>query len=216
MQEKCLEQYADWVQDFMQWLVAVTEHLGYAGLLIMTFIESTVIPLPIEATLIPAGYLIEDGRMAFLPAFIASVVGTVSGAYLNYWLARHYGRGLFIRYGRFFMMNEEKLEKFERFVAEHGAISTFTGRLLPGLRHYITLPAGLARMRTQTFLVYTLLGAMVLSALLLALGYYIGASEGLAKQYMPLIKVGLLLVVMLIVGIYVLRDWRRRKSAAKL
>ena len=203
-----------WVGEFMQWLVHVTDQLGYWGLLAMTFVESSVVPLPLEATLIPAGYLVQQGKMAFIPALMISVIGTVVGSYLNYWMAKHFGRSLFIRYGKFLMMNDAKLGRLEQFFVEHGAMSTFTGRLLPGLRHYIALPAGLARMHLPKFIFYTALGGLVLSGILLGLGYFIGASETVAKHYLPMIKLGIFLAVLLGIGLYVLRHWRKQKSDA--
>lgn len=210
-----MEESAEWIHEFIQWLVHITDTLGYVGVLIMTFIDATVIPLPVEATLIPAGYLIQQGSMEFIPVLLISMIGTVGGAYLNYWLAKKYGRDLFIRYGRFFMMTDAKLAKLEQFFADHGAMSTFTGRLFPGLRHYISLPAGLARMDLKKFFIYSALGSFVLSTLLLLIGYYIGANEAEVKRYLPLVKLALVGVLFLGIGLYVLRDWRRRVVARR-
>jgi membrane protein DedA with SNARE-associated domain len=187
----------EWLHEFLAWLVEFVHELGYFGIFIMTFIESTFVPIPAEVTMLPAGYLVQQGKLNFWLVFLASVVGTVGGAYLNYWIARHYGRDLFLRYGKFFMMTPAKMAKLERFFYRHGAISTFTGRLIPGLRHYISFPAGLAKMRVTPFLTYTALGGSIWMMILLVLGYKIGENQHLAAQYMPWIKVGLLSVLLL-------------------
>ncbi|OYW13927.1 MAG: hypothetical protein B7X02_01130, partial [Rhodospirillales bacterium 12-54-5] len=157
-----MEETTGWITEAMHWLVHMADQLGYFGLFVMTLIESTIIPMPIELTLIPAGYLVHQEKMNFLLALLASVLGTLAGSSCNYWLARKFGRGLLIRYGRYFMVNDEKLTKLEGFFRDHGVISTLTGRLLPGFRHCIALPAGLARMPFPKFLFYTGVGATIM------------------------------------------------------
>lgn len=192
-----------WITDLLQWWVQVVDQLGYLGVLIMTFIDATIIPLPIEATLIPVGYLIDQGRMSFIPALTVSVIGTIGGSYANYWLAQTFGRSLLLRYGRYVLLDEARLIKLERFFASHGAISVFTGRLVPGLRHYIALPAGLARMPLKKFLFYSGLGSVVTSIFLIGVGYFIGASKEMVAAYMPWIKIGAVAMVIPVIAIYV-------------
>jgi membrane protein DedA with SNARE-associated domain len=204
-----LDSLTDTLHRFVHWLVDFVHELGYFGIFVFTFIESTFVPIPAEVTMIPAGYLVQQGKLELLPVLLASIIGTVGGAYFNYWLAKHYGRNLFIRYGKYLMMTPEKLEKLERFFAKHGVISTFTGRLLPGIRHYISFPAGLARMNVNKFIGYTALGGAIWMTVLVLLGYYIGENEKLVLHYMPRIKLGV--VALLVIGgvIYI---WRHNKE----
>lgn len=197
---------------FVQWLVEFVHHLGYVGIFIMTFVESTFVPIPAEVTMIPAGYLVHQGKMEFIPALIASILGCVGGSYLNYWIAKRFGRDLFIRYGKYLMMTPAKLTKLENFFYEHGVISTLTGRLIPGLRHYISFPAGLAKMKISKFIVYTALGGGIWMAVLLGLGYYIGENEDLVLAYLPLVKIAILGVVAVTALIYVVRARKRANS----
>lgn len=197
---------------FVQWLVDFVHHLGYVGIFIMTFIESTFVPIPAEVTMIPAGYLVQQGKMDLFLVLASSIAGTVGGAYFNYWLAKRYGRDLFIRYGKYLMMTPEKLDKLERFFAKHGVISTFTGRLLPGIRHYISFPAGLARMDLKKFVIYTALGGAIWMTVLVLLGYYIGENKELMMHYMPRIKLGLMGVLVLGAVVYI---WKHGKSDKK-
>ena len=208
-----LEALAQWFDAVVQWLVAFVEHLGVLGIFIMTFLESTFMPIPSEITMIPAGYLIQQGKMDLLSVLIASIIGTVGGAYFNYWIARKYGRGLFIRYGKYFMMTPAKLNKLESFFEKHGVISTFIGRLIPGIRHYISFPAGLAKMDLKKFIIYTALGGAIWMCVLIALGYYIGENKALMVTYLPIIKAGMFLFIVLLMVAY---TWRRRASARKL
>ncbi|MEJ0009829.1 MAG: DedA family protein [Alphaproteobacteria bacterium] len=203
----------DLVHRGIDWLVEFTGHLGVIGLFVMTFVEASVLPVPTEATLIPAGYLVEEGSMNLAVTLIVSTLGTLAGACFNYWLAARYGRALLVRFGRYVLMDEAKLNWFERFFAEHGAISTFTGRILPGLRHYISLPAGLARMDRREFVLYSTLGGAICCAILVGIGYFIGANQELAHRYLPLIKLAILGALVLFVAFYAWR--RRRKTVAQ-
>lgn len=204
------------MEQALSWLVHFTDQMGYLGLLIMTFIDATIIPMPIELTLIPVGYLIHQGNMHFIPALIVSVIGTALGSCFNYWLAARFGRSLFLRYGRYVMMPPEKLIKLELFFAEHGAISVFIGRLMPGLRHYIALPAGLARMSMRIFCIYSVLGGLVTATLLMLIGYVIGASMEAMHAYMPYIKLGFVALVGCVVVVYVLRyRWKKKHLSTK-
>lgn len=205
----------EWIHELIEWLVEFTDRLGYGGLLIMTFLEATIFPLPAEATMIPVGYLVEQGEMGLVRSLIISTIGTVGGSYFNYWLAQKYGRGMFIRYGRYFLMDEAKLARFEHFFANHGAISTFTGRVMPGLRHYISLPAGLANMDLKKFLFYSGLGGFVCSAMLIMIGWFIGANQAVAKHYLPLIKLAILFTLLAGIGIYIWRHYWKKKNGAR-
>lgn len=200
----------EWIDEAIAWLVELVHHMGYLGIFVMTFVESTFVPIPSEATMIPAGYLVHQGKMAFIPVLICSTLGTVAGAYFNFWLARRFGRGLFIRYGKFFLMTPKKLEKLERFFANHGSISTFTGRLIPGIRHYISFPAGLANMDVRKFLGYTTLGGFIWMNVLIWLGYFIGKNEGEINHYVPMIKLAMVAVVALIIIVYVRLHARKK------
>jgi len=84
-----------WVEMTVHWLVTFVESLGVLGIFLMTFVESTFVPIPSEAIMIPAGYLIQQGKLPLVEVFAVSVLGTIGGAYFNYWLASHLGRGLF-------------------------------------------------------------------------------------------------------------------------
>ena len=202
----------EWLQNVADWLVNFVHELGYIGIFIMTFVESTFVPLPAEITMVPAGYLVHKGEMDFVLVLTAAIAGTVGGAYSNYWLAKRFGRDLFVRYGKYLMMNDMKLAKLESFFEKHGAISTFIGRLLPGIRHYISFPAGLAKMKLSTFCTYTALGGGIWMLCLLALGYYIGENKDLLTVYLPFIKAGVVGLIVVIGSVYWHRKVRKRKA----
>jgi len=177
----------------------------------MTLIESTFIPIPAEITLIPAGYLVQSGQMNFLLVLLVSTAGTVAGSLINYYIAYFYGRKLLLKYGNYFFIDEKKLQTIEFFFQRHGAISTFSGRLLPGLKHFISFPAGLAKMDLFKFCLYTAMGGGIWSGLLIALGYYIGRNEDLIHQNLLLINVVVVGSVLCLALVYYLRNRGGRK-----
>jgi membrane protein DedA with SNARE-associated domain len=200
------------MHNFIQWLVDFVDHLGYIGIFLMTLIESTFVPIPAEVTMIPAGYLVQKGHLNFWAVLGVSVLGTVIGSYVNYWIAKHYGRKLFGKYGKYFMLTPKKLKKLEDFYGQHGSLSTFIGRLLPGLRHYISFPAGLAQMHLGRFFLYTSLGGAIWMAILLVIGYKIGDNEELAKTLLPLIQMVVLGLIICGIALYIAR---RRRNESK-
>lgn len=193
-------------------LVTLIEQMGTLGVFVMTFLESTFAPIPSEATMIPVGYLVHQGKMDYLAVLVASVGGTIGGSYFSYWLAQRLGRGLLLRYQRYLFISEEKLDRLEAFFARHGSISIFTGRLIPGLRHFISFPAGLARMPLKPFFFYTTLGGTIWMNVLIAVGYFIGQNKEAAAHYLPLIKLATLVCVGVLVAGYVLRARRKNKA----
>jgi membrane protein DedA with SNARE-associated domain len=189
-------------------IVGFIESLGYLGIFVMTFIESTFVPIPSEITLIPAGFLVADGRMSFWLVSLSSLIGTLGGSLTNYFIAKHFGRKLLLNYGQYLFIDEERLKTIEFFFQRHGAISTFSGRLLPGLKHFISFPAGLARMNLMKFSFYTAMGGALWNTMIIGLGYLIGENNDLIKQNLKYINIGLILFIVLVIAIYMFKHKR--------
>ena len=194
---------------FIDWILATVNDWGYTGIFILMALESTVLPVPSELVLIPAGYLAHQGEMNFWLIVLASTVGSLVGASINYYAALWVGRPFLERYGKYCFVRPATLAKTDVFFQKHGAVSTFTGRLIPGIRHLISLPAGLTRMPLATFSFYTCLGAGLWSIILTVFGYALGGNEALLREYQHHITVGVLVFVALVIGGYVW--WQRRK-----
>ncbi|MCK9336346.1 MAG: DedA family protein [Arcobacteraceae bacterium] len=184
--------------EIIAWIVKTVGDLGYIGIFVMMFLESSFFPFPSEVVMIPAGYLAYKGEMNLALAIACGIGGSLAGALFNYYLALRFGRAFLARYGKYVLIKEESLQKMEDFFARHGHISTFSGRLIPAVRQYISLPAGLARMDLLKFSIYTSLGAGIWVAILALLGYYIGHNEVLLKEYLQTIIISIL--VLLVVG----------------
>ncbi len=208
------------LERFLVWLVETISALGYPGIVALMAIESSVIPLPSELVMPPAGYLVAMGRMDAVLALGSCILGGLLGSFANYWIASRVGRWVFVRYGKWVLVSERSLERSERFFQRHGPIAVFVSRLFPVLRHLVSIPAGIARMPVGRFFVYTGAGAGIWGAVLMFIGWLIGKegrklSHELVTTYthralMILIPAALLLVV----GYVIWHRRRVRKAAA--
>ncbi len=201
---------------FFHWLADTILALGYPGILVLMAIESSVLPLPSELVMPPAGYLAAKGQMNGVLAVVAGTLGSVIGALVNYGLALFVGEPLLRRYGKYVLVSGKSLDRSEAFFRKHGEISTLIGRLLPVVRHLISIPAGVSRMALRRFVLFTALGAGVWCAVLTYLGYIIGRHgeevEAVIGQYVHhTLLVYVLPAVAILTVAYVL--WRRNGQA---
>jgi membrane protein DedA with SNARE-associated domain len=211
---------ATWFGHFVNWLTDAIFALGYPGIAALMALESSFFPFPSEVVLPPAGYLAARGQMNAWLALGSGITGSLVGALFNYAVAVRLGRPLLHRYGKYLLIKEAALDRAEAFFRTHGEISTFVGRLVPVIRQYISLPAGLARMGLGRFTLYTALGASIWCAVLTWVGWYIG-SQAATLGRLPTAEVhayvnrALLLLAPLLValvGIYVIRYRKRRRQ----
>lgn len=197
--------------ELTKWLVDTILGLGYPGIFLLMAVESSFVPFPSEVVLVPAGYLVAKSQMNLGLVMAMALLGSLSGALVNYYLALVLGLPLLRRFGRYFFISEASLDKLERFFEAHGHISTFSGRLIPGIRQLISIPAGLARMPLSPFLAYTALGAGLWSLILVLLGYFIGENESLLHAYLKEITVSVLGLVGLLLAGYFYRLRKKEK-----
>ncbi len=192
------------MQEIVNFLVDTIGAMGYFGIFALMFLESSFFPFPSEVVMIPAGYLAFKGNMNLALVIATGILGSLAGAWFNYILASKFGRALLLK-----LMNKEKVDKLENFFEHHGHISTFTGRLIPGIRQYISFPAGLANMNPLKFSFYTAFGAGIWVIVLTLLGYFLGANEDLIHKYLKEITVITLILVTMLIIFYI---WRHKKT----
>ena len=200
------------VEQFIDWLLKVCLDLGYAGIIALMAMESSILPVPSELVMPPAGYWAAKGEMSFALALLCGVVGSIIGALANYYGAQLIGRPLIRRYGKYVLLSEKNLERSERFFAQHGEISTLIGRLFPVIRHLISIPAGLHRMPLGKFILYTAIGAAIWCAILTWIGYFLGQNEAVLRseeihRYVTWALIALVPLSLGAIGFYL---WRRR------
>jgi membrane protein DedA with SNARE-associated domain len=198
------------MHEFLNWLVDTIGTMGYTGILILMFIESTFIPLPSELVIPPAGYLIAQSQMSWTGVLLSGTAGSVLGALFNYSIAVFLGRPFILKYGRYFGVSQRHFEKGEKFFLKHGTISTFIGRLILGVRHYISFPAGLWRMHLGKFCFYTAFGAAVWVWILAYIGYFVGNNRDKIMEVSRQWSLYVIIGCFLLIGLYML--WHKRKQ----
>ena len=195
-------------------LIAFIGEIGYLGIFIGMFLESTPFPLPSELIMIPAGIAASHGVMNLYLAIVCGVLGNCAGAVFSYFVAASLGRAILFKVGKYFFLKPSAIIKIENFFNSHGAISIFIGRIVPGVRHLIALPAGVAKMNFSLFCLYTFLGSATWATTLSVLGYFIGKNQDLIRQYLHLLVIGAVAFCSILVMIYVIIH--KRKKAAEL
>lgn len=195
-------------------LLNIINQFGYFGIFIGMAIESSFFPFPSEIILIPAGALVAQGEMSFILVFLAGLSGALIGASFNYILALFFGRTavdfLIQKYGKLFFISEKKLRKTDIYFKKHGEVTTFVGRLIPGIRQLISLPAGFARMNFLKFILFTALGAGIWTLILIYIGYFFGNNFELITLNMNIIILFLLVFSLIILLIYFL--WKKKNK----
>ncbi|MDD2583072.1 MAG: DedA family protein [Desulfuromonadaceae bacterium] len=196
----------------VQWLLNTIGAMGYPGILLLMAMESSIIPIPSELVMPPAGYLVYQGKMNMAVVILCGTAGSLIGAYINYFVSHYLGRPLILRYGKYALIPPDKFERVERFFLRHGEISTFIGRLLPVIRHLISIPAGVAGMNHFRFALYTMLGAGLWCTILTLIGYAIGENQQLIMQYSHKALLWVILFSAALVAVYI---WWQRNHRSK-
>jgi membrane protein DedA with SNARE-associated domain len=195
----------------VQWLLETIGAMGYPGIFLLMAMESSVIPVPSELIMPPAGYLAFQGKMNLAVAILCGTMGSLVGAYANYFVSHYLGRPLILKYGRYVLIPPDKFERVERFFLQHGEISTFIGRLLPVVRHLISIPAGLSRMGHLKFSFYTLAGAGIWCSILAGIGFVIGENQQLIMKYSHKALLWVCLFSISLVAVYV--RWHKSRQS---
>lgn len=207
----------------MNWISSLLGNLNYGTVFFLMLLESTVIPVPSELVVAPAAYHAAAGNLDILLVILFSTIGADFGATINYVAGYYLGRPIIYRFanskwGRMCLLNQEKVEHSERYFDNHGMVATITGRLIPGIRHLISIPAGLAKMNYWRFLLYTTVGAGVWNCILAGLGWYLHTivpEEQLHDkilEYGEYIKWTIIGLVGLAVVFFVIRHYIGKKS----
>ncbi len=170
------------VDSIISFLTHFINQIGYLGIFIGMFLESTLVPLPSELIMIPAGIAAFHGTINIYAALLVGILGNVAGAAFTYYLALSVGRNILLTIGKYFFVKPATIAKIEIFFQNHGPISVFIGRLLPGFRHFISIPAGVAKMNLKSFYFYTTIGSTIWTSVLLALGFVIGENQNLIGE----------------------------------
>lgn len=180
-------------------IIHIISSMGYAGVALLMAIESAAIPLPSEIIAPFAGYLAYTGRFTLFWVAIAGGVGSAIGSTITYYIGKHGGRPLIEKFGKYILISKYDLDLADSFFAKHGNISTFIGRLLPVVRTFISIPAGVARVPFPTFLWYSFIGSVIWTWILAYFGMKLGENWDTLRDKLHGFDVAI--IVLLVLGI---------------
>lgn len=196
-----------------QWVTETMSSMGYLGIGLLMFLENLFPPIPSELIMPLAGFTVSQGKMEFIPAVAAGVIGTVLGAYPWYYAGRSISeeriKVLADRYGKWLTLSGKDIDKANEWFNHHGNMAVFLCRLVPGVRTLISIPAGLNAMPLIPFTIYSTIGTTLWVTLLTFLGFYLGKNYENVDQWLaPVSK----LVLFSLLGLFAFWIWKRKKS----
>ena len=212
----------------MNWLLPLLNNLNYWTVFLLMFIEGSVIPAPSELIVPPAAYRAAAGELNIFLVVLVATLGALAGSTANYFAAYYLGRPMIYRFansrlGHLCLLNQQKIEKAEKYFYDHGVVATLTGRLLPGIRQIISIPAGLSKMKFWKFALYTTIGAGIWNCVLATLGWYLHSFVPLDQlnskieeynSHIQIIVVAALVLIALIAGL--VWYFKRKKKKASI
>ena len=207
----------------MNFISSLLGNLNYGTILFLMLLESTVVPVPSEFVVTPAAYHAAGGNLDVFLVILFATIGADLGASINYVVAYYVGRPVIYRFanskwGKMCLLNQEKVEKSEKYFDDHGIVATLTGRLIPGIRHLISIPAGLAKMNYWKFLLYTTIGAGAWHAILAGLGWYLHSIvpedqlNDKIEEYAEYLKLIILALVVIAAIYFAVKHWSIKKN----
>jgi membrane protein DedA with SNARE-associated domain len=190
-------------------IVTFIDTTGYASVALLMMLESMVAPVPSEAVMPFAGFLIATGRFTFTGVIVASTAGSIIGSWLSYLMGYYGGRPVVTKFGRYLLLNHHDLDITERFFTKYGSITIFVARFIPVIRHLISIPAGMGKMKWFPFTVYTAIGAGLWNFFLAWLGYYLRNHWELIHEYSKPIDI-LMILLLILALVYFIRSHIRQ------
>lgn len=195
----------------------VIDSMGYSGLFLLIVLESTLVPVPSMLVMPFAGYLASTGHFSLPAILVINSTAALTGSLLSYGFGAAGGKPLLLRYGRYVMVRPDDVRKTEEFFARHGAWTVLIARFLPVVRHLISIPAGIARMKLPTFVVQTFLGATLWGGGLMVVGYQVGANwesfSKTAKRYDLVVALAVVVVILAVAVRFYLKRKAQRQGA---
>nr|WP_321465658.1 DedA family protein [uncultured Desulfobulbus sp.] len=195
--------------------VRILDTAAYAGAFILMALESMIAPVPSEAVMPFVGFLVTDGKWNLWLALLATSLGSLAGSLLSYWMGYYGGKPLVLKVGKYLLLNRHDLELTERYFSKRqGVLTVFIARFIPVIRHFISIPAGMGKMRLLPFMVATLIGATLWNGFLLVLGMRLREHWTVVQKYSH--QVDIVIVVIAVIGLGWFARSRLRASKRKL
>ncbi|PJA27399.1 MAG: DedA family protein [candidate division Zixibacteria bacterium CG_4_9_14_3_um_filter_46_8] len=198
----------EFLVDFITELISA---VGYAGVALLMALESMIAPVPSEAVMPFAGFLIYEGKFTFAGVIFFSTVGSIIGSLISYYAGARGGRPFVHRFGKYLLLDQHHLEMTVKFFGKYGDKTIFISRFIPVVRHLISIPAGVGRMNLLKFTIYTIIGAGLWNAFLTYVGYHLKDNWSEVRKYSEVVDVAVMLTI---AGgiIYIIYHYRKRMS----
>jgi membrane protein DedA with SNARE-associated domain len=197
-------------------ITAFIDATGYASVYLLMVGESMVFPIPSEAVMPFAGFLIESGRFTFSLVIIVSTCGSITGSLASYFIGAKMGEPFIKRFGRFFLLNMDDLNATKKFFSRFGEITIFLSRFIPVIRHLISLPAGMGKMNLLRFSIYTIIGAGLWNSFLAWVGFKLKQKWSTVMKYSQTIDHVVIVILILLLGYFIYSHIiRARKKQTK-
>jgi membrane protein DedA with SNARE-associated domain len=200
------------VEHLAEYFTYAIEQGGYLGAGLLMALESMVAPVPSELVMPFVGFLVVEGKFSLTAAILVTSLGSIIGSLVSYYMGYYGGRPVVLKLGRYLLLNREHLEWTELWFSRHGSWTIFVSRFIPVVRHLISIPAGLGRMRVLPFVIYTLIGATIWNSFLLFCGYKLRKNWTLVEQYTKELDIAVA-VGLVICGIWFVAVHLRRGRA---
>lgn len=196
-------------------ITAFIDATGYVSVYALMVLESMVFPIPSEAVMPFAGFLVVTGKFTLAGVVIASTLGSITGSLVSYWMGAKGGEPFFRRFGKYFLLDMHELEATQRFFRKRGPAAVLISRFIPVVRHLISIPAGVGRMPLAPFCIYTVIGAGLWNTILAVAGIKLKQNWDELMHYSHAIDIGVLAILVALAGLYIykhrakLRTWGR-------
>lgn len=183
-------------------IIQTISNSGYLGVFFLMVAESALIPIPSEVIMPFSGYLVSTGKFSIVPVILAGSVGNLVGSLIAYAIGMYLGRGFVLRYGKYVLLKKSHLELAESYFKKYGDESTFISRLLPAIRTYVSLPAGVAKMNLKRFVAFTFIGSVIWNTALTFIGLKLGQEWESIRKYSNYFDVLVIAIVVIAIVVY--------------
>jgi membrane protein DedA with SNARE-associated domain len=217
-QKRCAQVSMD-IFVYFEYLTAIIIHIideaGYPGIFLLMALEGSFLPIPSEIILPFSGFLVSEGRFSLWLVALIGALGNIVGTLVTYTLARHRGLPFLLKYGKYVLVTHHDIENAQRLFAKYGARIIFITRLLPGIRGFLPIPAGIARMKVAPFVFYVFIGSFLWSFFLTYIGFLVRENWEIFGKYAHELGTGLVLLLLILVGWWLKRQYTYLRKEKK-
>jgi membrane protein DedA with SNARE-associated domain len=199
-----------------EYITQFIDQTGYITVFVGMIMESMVFPIPSEAIMPFAGFLIAEGRFTFVGVIGVSTAGSIVGSWLSYLIGKYGGKPFIDRFGKYLLLDREELEATEKFFGKYGQVTIFVSRFIPVVRHLISIPAGMAKMNFTRFIILTILGAGIWNSFLTWAGYYLRQNWHLVMKYSHVVDIVVIVLLAALIIFFIVRQVRKAKRKRKI